>query len=76
MFTRAFVGEMVSAIQHNNLNSFKNDYGSLDVLLIDIQFLAGKEKSQEEFFHTFNVLIESGSQIIITSDKFPKEIRG
>ena len=72
-----FVGEMVSAIQHNNLNSFKNDYRSLDVLLIDdIQFLAGKEKSQEEFFHTFNVLIESGSQIIITSDKFPKEIRG
>lgn len=72
-----FVGEMVSAIQHNSLNSFKNDYRSLDVLLIDdIQFLAGKEKSQEEFFHTFNVLIESGSQIIITSDKFPKEIRG
>ena len=72
-----FVGEMVSAIQHNNLNSFKNDYRSLDVLLIDdIQFLAGKEKSQEEFFHTFNVLIESGSQIIITSDKFPKEIKG
>ncbi len=72
-----FVGEMVSAIQHNSLNSFKNDYRSLDVLLIDdIQFLAGKEKSQEEFFHTFNVLIESGSQIIITSDKFPKEIKG
>ena len=72
-----FVGEMVSAIKHNNLNSFKNDYRSLDVLLIDdIQFLAGKEKSQEEFFHTFNVLIESGSQIIITSDKFPKEIKG
>ena len=72
-----FVGEMVSAIQHNNLTSFKNDYRSLDVLLIDdIQFLAGKEKSQEEFFHTFNVLIESGSQIIITSDKFPKEIKG
>ena len=72
-----FVGEMVSAIQHNNLNSFKNDYRSLDVLLIDdIQFLAGKEKSQEEFFHTFNVLIEGGSQIIITSDKFPKEIKG
>ena len=72
-----FVGEMVSAIQHNNLNSFKSDYRSLDVLLIDdIQFLAGKEKSQEEFFHTFNVLIESGSQIIITSDKYPKEIKG
>ena len=73
-----FVGEMVSAIQHNSLNSFKSDYRSLDVLLIDDipKFLAGKEKSQEEFFHTFNVLIESGSQIIITSDKYPKEIRG
>ena len=72
-----FVGEMVSAIQHNNLNSFKNDYRSLDVLLIDdIQFLAGKEKSQEEFFHTFNVLIESGSQIIITSDSSPRKSRG
>ena len=72
-----FVGEMVSALQHNALNVFKNDYRSLDILLIDdIQFFAGKEKSQEEFFHTFNVLLESNSQIIITSDKFPKEIRG
>jgi len=72
-----FVGEMVSAIQHNALNSFKNDYRSLDVLLIDdIQFFAGKDKSQEEFFHTFNVLLESSSQIIITSDKYPKEIKG
>ena len=72
-----FVGEMVSALQHNALNVFKNVYRSLDVLLIDdIQFFAGKEKSQEEFFHTFNVLLESNSQIIITSDKFPKEIRG
>jgi len=72
-----FVGEMVSAIQHNALNSFKNDYRSLDVLLIDdIQFFAGKDKSQEEFFHTFNVLLESNSQIIITSDKYPKEIKG
>jgi chromosomal replication initiator protein len=68
---------MVSALQHNALNVFKNVYRSLDVLLIDdIQFFAGKEKSQEEFFHTFNVLLESNSQIIITSDKFPKEIRG
>ena len=68
---------MVSAIQHNALNSFKNDYRSLDVLLIDdIQFFAGKDKSQEEFFHTFNVLLESNSQIIITSDKYPKEIKG
>jgi len=72
-----FVGEMVSALQHNSLNVFKNDYRSLDVLLIDdIQFFAGKDKSQEEFFHTFNVLLESNSQIIITSDKYPKEIKG
>ena len=72
-----FVGEMVSALQHNALNAFKNDYRSLDVLLIDdIQFFAGKDKSQEEFFHTFNVLLESDSQIIITSDKYPKEIKG
>ena len=72
-----FVGEMVSALQHNALNVFKNDYRSLDVLLIDdIQFFAGKDKSQEEFFHTFNVLLESNSQIIITSDKYPKEIEG
>ena len=72
-----FVGEMVSALQHNALNVFKNDYRSLDVLLIDdIQFFEGKDKSQEEFFHTFNVLLESNSQIIITSDKYPKEIKG
>ena len=72
-----FVGEMVSALQHNTINSFKNTYRSLDVLLIDdIQFFAGKERSQEEFFHTFNVLLEANKQIIITSDRYPKEIRG
>ena len=72
-----FVGEMVSALQHNTINMFKNQYRSLDVLLIDdIQFFAGKERSQEEFFHTFNVLLEADKQIIITSDRYPKEIRG
>ena len=72
-----FVGEMVSALQHNTINNFKNQYRSLDVLLIDdIQFFAGKERSQEEFFHTFNVLLEANKQIIITSDRYPKEIRG
>ena len=72
-----FVGEMVSALQHNTINQFKNQYRSLDVLLIDdIQFFAGKERSQEEFFHTFNVLLEANKQIIITSDRYPKEIRG
>jgi chromosomal replication initiator protein len=72
-----FVGEMVSALQHNSLDRFKSAYRALDVLLIDdIQFFAGKEKSQEEFFHTFNVLLEANKQIIMTSDKYPKEISG
>ncbi|MBT4941723.1 MAG: chromosomal replication initiator protein DnaA [Candidatus Magasanikbacteria bacterium] len=72
-----FVGEMVSALQHNSLDRFKSSYRQLDVLLIDdIQFFAGKEKSQEEFFHTFNVLLEANKQIIMTSDKYPKEING
>lgn len=70
-----FVSDMVKAIQSNKMPEFKNHYRSLDALLIDdIQFFAGKDQSQEEFFHTFNNLLESGSQIIITSDKFPKEI--
>lgn len=70
-----FVSDMVKAIQSNKMDEFKSFYRSLDALLIDdIQFFAGKDQSQEEFFHTFNNLLESGSQIIITSDKFPKEI--
>ena len=70
-----FVSDMVKAIQSNKMDKFKSYYRSLDALLIDdIQFFAGKDQSQEEFFHTFNNLLESGSQIIITSDKFPKEI--
>lgn len=70
-----FVSDMVKAIQSNKMDQFKSFYRSLDALLIDdIQFFAGKDQSQEEFFHTFNNLLESGSQIIITSDKFPKEI--
>ena len=70
-----FVSDMVKAIQSNKMDKFKSYYRSLDALLIDdIQFFAGKDQSQEEFFHTFNNLLESSSQIIITSDKFPKEI--
>lgn len=70
-----FVSDMVKSIENNAMNKFKNYYRSLDALLIDdIQFFAGKNQSQEEFFHTFNTLLESGSQIILTSDKFPKEI--
>ena len=70
-----FVSDMVKSIGNNAMENFKSYYRSLDALLIDdIQFFAGKNQSQEEFFHTFNTLLESGSQIIITSDKFPKEI--
>jgi chromosomal replication initiator protein len=70
-----FVSDMVKALQKNAMAEFKAYYRSLEALLIDdIQFFAGKSQSQEEFFHTFNTLYESGSQIIITSDRFPKEI--
>ncbi len=70
-----FVSDMVKSIENNAMDKFKSYYRSLDALLIDdIQFFAGKNQSQEEFFHTFNTLLEVGSQIILTSDKFPKEI--
>jgi len=70
-----FVSDMVKSIRNNEMDKFKSYYRSLDALLLDdIQFFAGKEQSQEEFFHTFNTLLETGSQIILTSDKFPKEI--
>lgn len=70
-----FVSDMVKSIENNAMTKFKNYYRSLDALLIDdIQFFAGKVQSQEEFFHTFNTLLETGGQIILTSDKFPKEI--
>ena len=70
-----FVSDFVAAIENRTMEKFKRYYRSLDALLMDdIQFLAGKQGSQEEFFHTFNTLYESGSQIILTSDKFPKEI--
>ena len=72
-----FVSEMVSSLQKNKINQFKNFYRSLDLLLIDdIQFFAKKERSQEEFFHTFNTLIENNKQIILTCDFYPKEING
>jgi len=72
-----FVGDMVKALQHNSINEFKNAYRSLDALLIDdIQFFAGKDRSQEEFFHTFNALFEAQQQIILTCDRYPKEVEG
>jgi len=72
-----FVSDMVKALQHSKMNEFKNFYRSVDALLIDdIQFLADKNRSQEEFFHTFNALYESKAQMIITCDRYPKEIDG
>jgi len=72
-----FVGDMVRALQHNTMNDFKTAYRSLDALVIDdIQFFAGKERSQEEFFHTFNALLEGQHQIILTCDRYPKEVEG
>lgn len=72
-----FVSDMVKALQHNQMNDFKAAYRSLDALLIDdIQFFAGKERSQEEFFHTFNALLEGQQQVILTCDRYPKEVDG
>ena len=72
-----FVGDMVKALQHNTINDFKSAYRSLDALMIDdIQFFAGKDRSQEEFFHTFNALLESQQQVILTCDRYPKEVDG
>ena len=72
-----FVGDMVRGLQHNTISEFKRTYRSLDALLIDdIQFFAGKERSQEEFFHTFNALLEGQRQIVLTCDRYPKEVNG
>ena len=72
-----FVGDMVKSLQLGAINEFKNFYRSVDALLIDdIQFFAGKEQSQEELFHTFNSLLEGGQQMILTCDRYPKEISG
>lgn len=72
-----FVGDMVKGLQHNTIAAFKRSYRSLDALLIDdIQFFAGKERSQEEFFHTFNALLEGQRQIVLTCDRYPKEVSG
>ena len=72
-----FVSDMVRALQHNSMNEFKAAYRSLDALLIDdIQFFAGKDRSQEEFFHTFNALLEGQHQVILSCDRYPKEVQG
>ncbi|MGS2723517.1 chromosomal replication initiator protein DnaA [Porticoccus sp. GXU_MW_L64] len=75
LHSERFVADMVKALQLNAINDFKRFYRSVDALLIDdIQFFAGKERSQEEFFHTFNALLEGGQQMILTCDRYPKEI--
>jgi chromosomal replication initiator protein len=77
LHSERFVAEMVKALQHNSINEFKQRYRSVDALLIDdIQFFAGKDRSQEELFHTFNALVESQRQIVLTCDRYPKEVTG
>ncbi|MDD4913799.1 MAG: chromosomal replication initiator protein DnaA, partial [Methylococcales bacterium] len=77
LHSEKFVQDMVKALQQNSINYFKEYYRSIDILLMDdIQFLAGKERSQEEFFHTFNNLLDQKHQVVLTCDKYPKEISG
>jgi len=75
--SEGYVAEMVASLQHSKMNQFKQFYRNLDALLIDdIQFFAGKEQTQEEFFHNFNALFEGGQQIVLTCDRYPKEVNG
>lgn len=77
LHSERFMADMVSALRHNTIDEFKQFYRTVDALLIDdIQFFAGKERTQEEFFHTFNTLLEGQRQMILTCDRYPKEIRG
>jgi chromosomal replication initiator protein len=77
LHSERFVADMVNALQHNAINDFKRFYRSVDALLIDdIQFFARKERSQEEFFHTFNALLEGQQQVVLTCDRYPKEVDG
>ncbi len=72
-----FTNELINSLRYQRMDEFHKKFRSMDILLIDdIQFIAGKERTQEEFFHTFNTLYESHKQIVVTSDKFPKEIPG
>jgi len=73
--SESFMNELINALRRDHMNEFKSRFRRIDVLILDdVQFLAGRERTQEEFFHTFNSLYESHRQIVLTSDKFPKEI--
>jgi chromosomal replication initiator protein len=75
--SESFMNELIASLRRDKMDEFKKKFRNVDVLLVDdVQFIAGKERTQEEFFHTFNSLYESHKQIVITSDKFPKEIPG
>lgn len=77
LHSERFVADMIKALQRNAMNEFKRYYRSVNALLIDdIQFFAGKDRSQEEFFHTFNALLDSQQQIVLSCDRYPKEING
>jgi chromosomal replication initiator protein len=73
--SESFMNELITALRRDHMDDFKNRFRRIDVLILDdVQFLAGRERTQEEFFHTFNSLYEAHRQIVLTSDKFPKEI--
>lgn len=75
--SESFMNELISSLRRDKMDEFKKKFRNVDVLIVDdVQFIAGRERTQEEFFHTFNSLYESHKQIVITSDKFPKEIPG
>ncbi len=75
--SESFMNELIGSLRRDRMDEFKAKFRTVDILILDdVQFLAGKERTQEEFFHTFNSLYESHKQIVITSDKFPKEIPG
>lgn len=77
LHSERFVADMIKALQHNTISEFKQHYRSIETLLIDdIQFFARKERSQEEFFHTFNSLLEGQRQVILTCDRYPKDVEG
>jgi chromosomal replication initiator protein len=75
--SESFMNELIASLRRDKMDEFKKKFRNVDILIVDdVQFIAGKERTQEEFFHTFNSLYESHKQIVLTSDKFPKEIPG